>query len=309
MRHYPTDESDRKDAEQLRAEPWMLDQLKLNPDYVSWGPHEDYMWKEGDGWDSRSVLDTWADFGPWTLNDLNEVVNFYFGIDRDGKPCPVCGDRGYHPDAQWITESFYTHSSPFTTPTPDEDATKALLARLGGQFTPSAIGRGSLPPDAVVARYGKPFLEFCVRTMERGGAWHDDITQDEADALVEAGRYGPETFHKETTANAINAVNSGKAGLDRHDAINRCILVEQRCNRLGVPLNCERCDGHGHVFTTDTARLVLTLWVLHPRKGCSRGVEVKDVRQEDLPAIYAYLREAAERNAERFSKVPAPVTA
>lgn len=38
---------DKDDAQELNAEQWQLDLLQLNPDYVSWGLHDDYMWKEG----------------------------------------------------------------------------------------------------------------------------------------------------------------------------------------------------------------------------------------------------------------------
>lgn len=42
----------------------------------------------------------------------------------------------------------------------------------------------------------------------------------------------------------------------------------------------------------------------HPRKGCSRGIEVQNVQESELPEIFAWLRQAAERNAERFSRLP-----
>ena len=44
---------DDDEAKQLNAEQWQLDLLRANPPYCGWGPHEDYMWKTGDGWDSR----------------------------------------------------------------------------------------------------------------------------------------------------------------------------------------------------------------------------------------------------------------
>ncbi len=53
MRYFDEDE-----AARLNAEPWQLALLKANPSYLGWGPHEDYMWKEGSGWDSRIVVPT-----------------------------------------------------------------------------------------------------------------------------------------------------------------------------------------------------------------------------------------------------------
>ena len=69
-------------------------------------------------------------------------------------------------------------------------------------------------------------------------------------------------------------------------------------------MTCPTSEGHGNLFT-GPAYLTLVLWVLHPRKGCSRGVEVNHIEQDELPAVYSYLRQAAERNATRFSLVPA----
>jgi hypothetical protein len=89
-----------------------------------------------------------------------------------------------------------------------------------------------------------------------------------------------------------------------HDAINRWICVEARAKNLGVYGKCEHCGGKGYIFDEDEVTLSLQLWVLHPRKGCSRGVLIKNIRESDMPAVYELLRTAAERNANRFAKIP-----
>jgi hypothetical protein len=54
----PNDEYDVEELEKLHAEPWMLCLLDLNPEYVSWGPHEDYMWRKEDaGWAAPVTID------------------------------------------------------------------------------------------------------------------------------------------------------------------------------------------------------------------------------------------------------------
>jgi hypothetical protein len=88
-----------------------------------------------------------------------------------------------------------------------------------------------------------------------------------------------------------------------HDAINRGILIRTRCKRFGIPVYCPDCDGNFYVYTAPKAHMNLVLWLIHPRKGASRGVEVKHVEQEDLPAVFKFLKEAACRNAKRFAKV------
>lgn len=242
MRYHDEDE-----AKKLNAEQWQIDLLALNPSYCSWGPHEDYMCQKGDGWDSISINKTWADFGPWNLDDLNECVNFYFEVNRASEECKTCGGDGYHPDAHGVVYTFYRHQC------------------KSGEIN-----------------------------------WNDKITDDEASALVKERR-APEG----STAESINAQNRPGARGMGHDAINRHILIQARLTRLGLPHWCPTCDGDGYVYTSPAAHVSLVLWWLHPRKGCSRGIEIERVEQKDLPAIYAFLSNAAARNAQRFNAVVA----
>ncbi len=237
---------DEDEVKRVNAEQWQLDLLELNPSYCSWGPHEDYMWtKDSQGWNSSQVSATWADFGPWTLDELNECVNFYFSVNRESKQCETCGGDGYHPDAHTVSNTFYRHMN------------------------------------------------------DQGEHWNDKITQDELDALKESGR-----VKSDATVESVNAENHPGARGMGHDAINRHILIQARLKRLGLPETCPACEGHGYVYTAPAAHVSLTLWWLHPRKGCSRGIEITSIQQSELPVIFAFLRSAADRNANRFSKIP-----
>jgi hypothetical protein len=259
MRSYdPNDDYDEKEAKALLAEEWMLLALGLNPDYVLWGPGDDYMHGDGEGWNSAMRYDSWREFDI-TLDDLNEVVNFYFQITREAKDCGACGATGLSPKARKISDSFYGSS-------------------------------------------------------EEGG-WRDKITLDECKALVERGRLmewdaRAESWKKrevvdEAFLREVNTANgSGRSLLSgrAHDAINRFILIETRCKRLGIVAACDKCKGEGSIFIEDRARLGLVLWLLHPRKGASRGVEIASIEKRDLPKALAFLKRAAERNTARFSK-------
>lgn len=244
MRSMPDDDSDREELARLNAEPWMVECLSLNPSYTCWGPGEDYMSTGEKGWDSSQEYDTWDAFGPWGLNDLNEVVNFYFEVTRASKNCEACDGEGLNPETKAISDAFYDFGN-------------------------------------------------------TGQRWCDNITQDEADALAEAGR-----IPKGTSARDVNAANE-RPGFGRmsHDAINRWILIKARAKRLGVYGKCDTCGGHGNVFTAPAATLGLVVWYLHPRKGCSRGVRVREIRRDQLPTAMAFLKQAADRNAERFARV------
>lgn len=290
---------DQDDVEKLNAKPWQINLLKLNPEYTCWGPHEDYMWKEGDGWNSRKIFATWNEFGPWGLDELNECVNFYFSVNRESKNCDTCGGSGYHPDAQWVSESFYGHSTPFRPQNFREKQSIEIMASFGGG-KPVRIVNG-FPSEQVLSRYVKEFRDFCEIMSTGDGEWNDKITQDEADALKAGNRIRKGEPY---TAKEINKAQAGH-GLNAHDAINRCILIEARLKRFGIPSKCEACKGSGSVYVAPTAHVSLTLWWLHPRKGCSRGIEVTRIEEAELPEVFSFLRSAAERNATRFEKIPA----
>ncbi len=278
MRTYPEDESDEKELASLNAEPWMVELLKLNPSYVFWGPNEDYMIVKGDGWNSPIFRHSWAAFGPWKFNEFNELVNFYFEVTRAQEQCAPCDGSGYNPDTKIIADTFYNHHTQETW-------------FPGARQVPDFLGGGYI---------GK-----------QGEGWHNKITQDEVDALVAEDRLYDLTHTCDKdgwtpkgitlTAEQVNAwENSKTLG---HDAINRSILIRTRAKRLGVYGLCETCSGEGKVFVMPSARVDLVLWWIHPRKGCSRGIEIRDIQKDELPSVFKFLAEAADRNAQRFKGV------
>jgi hypothetical protein len=293
VREYDPDDSyDVDEAQRLGVAPWMLDVLGLNPDYVYWGPNEDRMAGKG------AFYDSWAEvrdeFGE--LNELNEVVNFYFRIGRESETCRTCGGTGYHPDAHWVSESFYGHSTPFRAQTRGEREAKAVMDQFGSSRSVAIMP--SL--DHMLEKYGEEFMLFADEMRATGGEWCNKITQYEADALVSEGRLrifrDGEWVSEPRLADEINAARHS------HDAINRCILIDERLKRFGIPKTCPGCDGHGTVFTAPAPHVVVVLWVIHPRKGGSVGIESR-IRQADLPDVFRFLATAAERNAMRFSRV------
>jgi hypothetical protein len=256
MRSKPEDEYDHKELKKMRAEAWMMELLDLNPEYVYWGPHEDYMAKSNSGWESPLLVETWKEFG-WNLDDLNECVNFYFEIVRAKKPCAACGMTGCNSETRQISDDFYDFAN-------------------------------------------------------TGRRWADNITEDELKALQDRGRLSTYDTKEQrwiplpVTVEQVNAANrrGGQRSLGwDHDTINRGILIKARADRLGVYGLCTSCEGDGFCYTEPSAHVKLVLWMIHPRKGASRGVEIQLIDQDDLPNVFAWLKEAAKRNAERFAKV------
>lgn len=294
MRHYPNRE-DKYDAEDLRRldpEEWMLDLLKLNPSYCFWGPYEDYMWVEDSkaGWRARIINETWDEF-KIELDELNEVVNFYFEVSRESEECHECGGCGTHPDAQWITESFYQTNSPFRNMSFSEQMHQDAFNKRFG----SSVGKHSVvsspeklyPSEEVLDKYDEKFRSFCEEMRDGIGYWSKNLTSDDLAALEAAGRrYSPtDPFSM--------------------DAISQYVVCKARCEKWGIPLTCPDCDGHGYIYEDGVkCKVGLVLWLIHPRKGASRGVHVKQINQDQLPAVYKFLRTARDRNAERFAKIP-----
>lgn len=269
MRTAPTDADDLLRATRLGAEPWMLEALKLNPSYVHWGNHEDYMASRDAGWREAAEVETVADL--WAQDEWNEVVHGYFFIDRDTDQCSSCDGSGYNPETRKITEDWYGRRNP--------------RDRWCTSLTQDEV-------DALIRAGRLRELTKCIAWVDEGQWVHYDR---------EAG--GPVPYTGEIPTLTPEEVNKwAERGLN-HDAINRMICVETRATRLGVYGKCPDCGGDGRIFTEGKPRLALQLWMIHPRKGAARGLIVRDVAQGDIPTVQAYFKTALDRTAGRFSKL------
>lgn len=48
-------------------------------------------------------------------------------------------------------------------------------------------------------------------------------------------------------------------------------------------------DSHGYLIPLNERTTDLNMWLLHPRKGASRGVCVKKISEDDIPKIKSYM--------------------
>lgn len=60
-----------------------------------------------------------------------------------------------------------------------------------------------------------------------------------------------------------------------------------------------RCDDDGEIA------LSVHLWMIHPRKGASRGIRIDNVNEADAAKARALIAHGRQRNADRFAKVVA----
>lgn len=192
-----------------------------------------------------------------------EAWEGYLMPDRLREPkCSTCTGDGYTPEARAIADTFY----------------------------PSQIGYGK-QADAL--------------------AWHDKIGQAEVDNLITKGRLRTwvpgENGERGTweklprTAEDVNA-EQRRGGLDGHDAINRWILVKFRCKRLGIPVKCKTCKGHGSVEAYPGQRAEAESWLpTDPPAG--EGWQMWETTSEGSPSspVFATPEELADYCAENVS--------
>lgn len=130
--------------------------------------------------------------------------------------------------------------------------------------------------------------------------WCDKLTQEEVDVLCEMTWLG-DYLDEKPTADEVNSLSRQENLFDSEDRDN-CIKI--RTERLGIEHDCNHCQGRSYFFTAEHAHASLTLWFRHQSSGCSSAIEVCQITQDDLPVIYKYLQDAAQRNAEIFEKLP-----
>src|SRR5689334_20599388 len=109
MRTVPKEQHELDDLARLNAAEWQIAQLSRNPEYVFWGVGEDYMEMpdKHDGWSGSLIYPDWISADCRHVDELNEVINFYFAVERDSVKCEYCDGTGHNPATKVISDSFY----------------------------------------------------------------------------------------------------------------------------------------------------------------------------------------------------------
>lgn len=125
-------------------------------------------------------------------------------------------------------------------------------------------GEGYSPEAQAIANTFYPHqIEWGNTDKARRLAWHDKIGQAEVDNLIEHGRlrvWREGEWRAEPRSAAEVNEQQRAGGLDGHDAINRMILVDFRCDRLGIEKKCSQCDGHGSIEKYEGQRAEAEAW-------------------------------------------------
>ena len=71
-------------AKKLGVDEWMLKLVSMNPDYTEWTNAFSSDNSTAAWWDVDLSFGKWRDFGPWQLDDYNDVFNYSFELNSDG---------------------------------------------------------------------------------------------------------------------------------------------------------------------------------------------------------------------------------
>jgi hypothetical protein len=196
---------------------------------------------------------------------LNQIWEGYLRPDRyDGDDCPDC-ENGYSPQAKNLHDLWYGYI-PFdpasTGSTPWRADTPAIRARAERNVAdaPDYYGSG----ESAIAREAQRLADHF------NNGWLHHISQDDVDALINAGRlhafthtwtredgWQPKDPPATPTAAQVNEWSLSGFG---HDAINASVVVSARCEREGVDDTCPTCQGHASIEKYEGQRAEAEAW-------------------------------------------------
>jgi len=125
--------------------------------------------------------------------------------------------------------------------------------------------------------------------------WGKNLSQEEIDALAEAGRLGRNVGKGDVTPETLGR-HLGPIG---HDAINRWILVPVRAKRLGISTDdCFECVGTGKVPVAD-AVIKLHVWTFDTAAGTSRVDTVQSIAPDEIGEVRQFMEETGWEGVKR----------
>lgn len=222
-------------------------------------------------------------------------------LNQYAKRCIPCHCKdGYAPVARMLLDRWYGFapfrpedrgSTPFT---PDTPAIRTLAQR-NVSHSPQFYGTDPHAVDREALRLAAHF----------NCGWSHHLNQQDVTALLAAGRLMDLT-HSWTqgvgwkplepavvpTPQEVNEWSLTGLG---HDAINASICVEAECKRLGVPTQCDACQGHGYTWACPEDEAAAEAWKPTPPPAGS-GYQMWETTSEGSPIspVFATAIELAE---------------
>ncbi len=153
-------------------------------------------------------------------------------------------------------------------------------------------GDGQTPEARAIA---KTFYPHQIGHATDALAWNDKLGQAEVDNLIAEGRLRTLVPREPTednprdwewvalprTAAEVNAAQRCRGGGDKHDAINRWILISFRCKVLGITEHCPTCEGNGDIATPEQREAADEDHTVEPPTG--EGYQMWETTSEGSP--------------------------
>lgn len=222
-------------------------------------------------------------------------LNPYYKL---AKRCTACGATGYAPQAKLFKEQWYGNADfdPVAygaTPLTVDHPAVQEFARRNVERHPEYYGADS----SAVQREARRLFELW------RGQWSHHLIQADVDALVAADRlydftrvprtevqrsalrksggyWLPASNGYTPTAGEVNSWSLCGMG---HDAVNAWVCVRARCEREGVPVECEVCHGEQDLWPSEAAKQLCESWqVVEPPTG--DGFQLWETTSEGSPA-------------------------
>ena len=210
---------------------------------------------------SRQVRRVPLDFD-WPLHKIWH--GFLMPDKFNEQPCPDC-TNGWSPPAQNLYDLWYG-KTPFdpasTGSTPWRHDSPPIRARAERHIAeaPQYYGKG----EAAIQQEGQRLADLF------NGQWCHHLSQDDVDALADAGRLRrfTHTWDRDNGWQKIEPavrptaaqVNEWSIGGPGHDGINAHVVIEARCKREGIDPTCRTCGGHASLEKYEGQRAEAEAW-------------------------------------------------
>lgn len=187
-------------------------------------------------------------------SDWQGYVNPHYTAQK----CTACGGSGYSPRAKYLHDLWYGYVpfDPASNGSEPFSSTDEIVQAKAKRNYQDSVRRAALEARRLADLFNE--------------SWSHHLSQDDVDALVEAGRLCDFThtwksgdgwklkdppYHP--TAKEVNEWSIRGFG---HDSINCHVCIEARCKREGADTACTICHGHGDIWPSEEDKRRYETW-------------------------------------------------
>lgn len=257
---------------------WQLEMLKFNPRRTNWHPMSGNMAEAKELSKSQSYENWEAFYKEWyyTPDPSNEFVNFYFEVSNKKNKCENC-NRGFNQYHKILEDEVTNRIAQKKDLTEDEMIWLVNHGRIKTKNNLSVKWDDEL--KLFKLNSGMDDIEFFTKDQIE----YPDLNEINKKILIRYEHDFGVMPHKSNRITYIDLLN---------------MLIDMR----GLNVKCDICNGSGYLYS-DEPKLILYLWVVHTDYARSRGIEIKEIKQEDVPNVLRFLIKAHDVLVEKFKNV------